>query len=157
MKPDDKTILTQAEVLKRMEHYCAYQDRCHRDVWEKLREYALDEQEKENIICRLIEDRFLDEERFARSFVRGKHRFKQWGRLRLERELRLRGIHPRLVAEALDEVPEEEYRETFRELFRARAREAGGVETRAQMAKVYRFMVSKGYDPEWVWQALNVK
>lgn len=126
MKPDDKTILTQAEVLKRMEHYCAYQDRCHRDVREKLREYALDEQEKENIICRLIEDRFLDEERFARSFVRGKHRFKQWGRLRLERELRLRGIHPRLVAEALDEVPEEEYRETFRELFRARAREAAG-------------------------------
>ncbi len=155
LKP--KRESTQAEVLARMERYCAYQDRCHVEVREKLKDYSLTTEEKENIICCLIEGRFLDEERFARSFARGKFRVKQWGRVRISRELRARGIQPRLVEAALGEIDEREYDEVFRSLLEAKKKEAGGLATRAQVAKVYNFMVSKGYETERVWEVLNVK
>lgn len=148
---------TQAEVLARLERYCAYQDRCHAEVREKLKDFSLTPDEKENIICCLIEGRFLDEERFARSFARGKFRVKQWGRVRISRELRARGIHPRLVETALDEIDEREYDEVFRSLLEVKKKEVGGLDTRAQVAKIYNFMVSKGYETEKVWEALNVK
>ena len=128
-----------------MERYCAYQDRCHAEVREKLKDFSLTTEEKENVICSLIEGRFLDEERFARSFARGKFRVKQWGRVRISRELRARGIHPRVVETALDEIDEREYDEVFRSLWEAKKKEAGGLDTRAQADKVYNFIVSKGY------------
>ena len=155
LKP--KRESTQAEVQARMERYCAYQDRCHAEVREKLKDFSLTTEEKENIICSLIEGRFLDEERFARSFARGKFRVKQWGRVRICRELRARGIHPRLLEVALSEIDEREYDEVFRSLLEAKKKETGELTTRTQVAKVYNFMVSKGYETEKVWEALNVK
>lgn len=152
------TPLTPAAALARMERYCAYQDRCHSQVRAKLREFpALSEQERENIICLLIENRFLDEERFACSFARGKHRFNRWGRLRIERELRARDIPPRLIATALAQLDPQEYRKCFLELFRQKEKETGGLHSRSQIAKVYNFMVSHGYEPESIWEAINVK
>ena len=148
---------TQAEVQARMERYCAYQDRCHAEVREKLKDFSLTADEKENIICCLIEGRFLDEERFARSFARGKFRVKQWGRVRISQELRARGIQPQLVEAALGEIGEREYEEVFQSLLEAKKKEAGGLTTRAQAAKVYNFLVAKGYETEKVWEALNVK
>lgn len=155
LKP--KRESTQAEVQARMERYCAYQDRCHAEVREKLRDYALSPEEKENIICNLIENRFLDEERFARSFARGKFRVKQWGRVRIIRELSTRGIRSRLVEAALGEIDEKEYDEVFRGLLEAKKKEVGGLATRAQTAKVYNFLVAKGYETDRIWEALNVK
>lgn len=155
LKPKPES--TQAEVLARMERYCAYQDRCHAEVREKLRDYALEPEEKENVICSLIENRFLDEERFARSFARGKFRVKQWGRVRISRELRARGIHPRLVETALGEIDEREYLAAFQGLLNAKKKEVGGLTTRARTAKIYNFLVAKGYETDRVWEALNVK
>ena len=155
---DKKPPLIPAAALTRMERHCAYQDRCHSQVCAKLREFpALSEQERENIICLLIENRFLDEERFACSFARGKHRFNRWGRLRIERELRARDIPPRLIATALAQIDPQEYQANFIELFRQKEKEAGGLHSRPQIAKVYNFMVSHGYEPERVWEAINVK
>lgn len=155
---DKNAPLTPAAALARMERYCAYQDRCHSQVRAKLREFpALDEQERENIICLLIENRFLDEERFACSFARGKHRFNRWGRLRIERELRARDIPPRLIATALDGIDPQEYQANFLDLFRQKEREVGGLHSRAQIAKIYNFMVSRGYEPDRIWDAVNVK
>lgn len=153
-----KQPLTQTDALARMERYCAYQDRCHSEVRAKLKEFPLlSGTERENILCSLIEGRFLDEERFTRSFVRGKHRIKRWGRLRIERELRARDIPARLIAAAMDEIDPKEYDQAFRELFLGRVKEAGGLSTRAQIAKVYNFMAAKGYEPERIWDAINVK
>ena len=151
------TPLTAASALARMEHYCAYQDRCHSEVRAKLREFtALRAEERENIICSLIENRFLDEERFTRSFVRGKHRFKHWGRLRITRELRARDIPDRLIRQAIDaEIDPQEYRSTFRRLFSEKQKAVGGLSTRAQIAKIYNYMVSHGYEPDLIWDAIQ--
>jgi regulatory protein len=75
-----------------MEYYCAYQERCYKEVEEKLYSYAVTVSEKEAILTYLIEQNFINEERFAQSFVRGKHNYKLWGKNRIINELKFRNI-----------------------------------------------------------------
>ncbi|GIZ09927.1 regulatory protein RecX [Flavobacterium sp. UMI-01] len=108
-----KDFYTIKEALRKIEQYCAYQDRCHEEVMAKLREMKMDTNEIEQIIAQLIADNFLNEERFARSFARGKHRIKHWGKNRIVNELKLRKINQTLINLALNEISPEEYEENF--------------------------------------------
>ena len=78
--PEKKKYVSLDKALQKLQRYCAYQDRCHQEVRAKLLSLGVYGDEMEEIIVSLIEDKFLDEERFARSFARGKFRLKQWGR-----------------------------------------------------------------------------
>ena len=113
--------------------------------------------EAEAEITRLTEEGFVDQARFAQSFVRGKHRLKQWGRLRIERELRARDIPEALIASALEEIEPQEYDRNFERLFLQRVEAVGGLSSTAQVAKVYRYLLARGYDPADIWEAINVK
>jgi len=104
------------DAIKKIEHYCAYQDRCHQEVESKLRSMKMDSDEIDQIIAHLINDNFLNEERFACSFARGKHRIKFWGTIRITNELKFRKINSRLITTALKEITPEEYLETFHKL-----------------------------------------
>lgn len=101
------------DAIKKIEHYCTYQERCHEEVQSKLRTMKMDEDEIDHIITHLIKDNFLNEERFACSFARGKHRIKHWGRIRITNELKFRKINQRLITTALKEIKPEEYLDTF--------------------------------------------
>ena len=101
---------------QKMEFYCSYQERCHQEVQEKLYSYDLSEKERNQIIVHLIEHNFLNEERFARSFARGKHRIKHWGKIRIVNELKQRQISAPNIKCALTEISEEEYQDTFDKL-----------------------------------------
>ena len=103
-------------VRQKLEFYCSYQERCHQEVQEKLYSYGLSEKERNQIIVHLIEHNFLNEERFARSFARGKHRIKQWGKIRIVNELKQRQISSPNIKCALTEIPEEEYQDAFDKL-----------------------------------------
>jgi regulatory protein len=109
-------VYTIKDALHKIEHYCAYQERCHEEVVNKLRTMKMDSDEIDIIITRLISDNFLNEERFARSFTRGKHRIKHWGRIRITNELKARKINQTLITIALKEITYEEYEETFNTL-----------------------------------------
>lgn len=100
------------EAKEKMQRFCAYQERCHKEVIQKLRSMRMIPAAIDVIVVYLIENNFLSEERFAKSFVRGKFHNKKWGRVRIVRELKLRGITHFLIQEALEEI-EEEYEETF--------------------------------------------
>lgn len=157
MAKDGNSTPTPEQVLEKMERYCAYRDRCRREADEKLRSFGLTEDEN-TVIMRSLEDgRFLDEERFARSFVRGKYRIKKWGETRLRSELAAKGIPGALIEEAIGEINRDEYRENFKKLFDARVRRAGGLDTRQQKAAVYNYLYSKGYPAGMIWEAFNVK
>ena len=108
--------LKEKNVRQKLEFYCSYQERCHQEVQEKLYSYDLSEKERNQIIVHLIEHNFLNEERFARSFARGKHRIKQWGKSRIVNELKQRQISAPNIKCALTEIPEEEYQDTFDKL-----------------------------------------
>jgi regulatory protein len=108
-----KNIYTLREAVQKIENYCVYQERCHEEVITKLRLMKMDSDEIDQIIAHLIHENFLNEERFACSFARGKHRMKHWGKIRIVNELKSRNISQTLINTALKEISPEEYLETF--------------------------------------------
>ena len=106
-----KKYLSQDEALLKMQHYCAYQERCQDEVRSKLIEYGVYGDALENIIADLIADNYLNEERFARAFAGGKFRIKHWGRIKIVQELKARKISDYSVRKALEsEINDEDYR-----------------------------------------------
>jgi regulatory protein len=101
------------EIKQKIEYFCAYQERCHDEVVRKLRAMAVSSNEIDEIIVYLIENNFLNEERFACSFARGKHGIKFWGKNRIINELKLRNISQRNITTALLEMGADEYSATF--------------------------------------------
>jgi regulatory protein len=110
------SFFTPKEALLKLEHFCAYQERCHAEVVAKLYSLKMTSDEIDSIIVQLIENNFLNETRFACSFARGKHRIKFWGKIRITNELKARQISPANITLALKEISPEEYEDTFRQL-----------------------------------------
>jgi regulatory protein len=108
--------MTIKEALEKLEHYCAYQERCHDEVVTKLYSLKMSPDEIDIIIVKLIEDNFLNETRFACSFARGKHRIKHWGKIRIVNELKIRHVSTANINLALKEISPEEYGTTFDQL-----------------------------------------
>lgn len=104
------------EAQKRLERYCAYQERCHKEVTQKLYEMRMIPEARDQIIVHLLQHNFLNEERFAKAFVRGKFSIKKWGKLRLQQELKQKDINNTIIAVALKEIDPEDYLNTFNEL-----------------------------------------
>ena len=109
-------ILSFQEALKKLEHYCAYQERCHVEVGNKLKQLGVVARDRDLIVVSLLANNYLNEERFARSFARGKHRIKFWGKNRIVNELKARFISTPNIKSALSELSDEEYYETFEKL-----------------------------------------
>ncbi len=107
---------TLAEATLKLEYYCSYQERCHREVVDKLYQLGLKSEEIDTIVVHLLQHNFLNEERFARSFARGKHRIKGWGKIRIVNELKQRHIAAPNIKAALSEISEEDYQTTFHQL-----------------------------------------
>lgn len=108
--------MTIKEAHQKLEHFCAYQERCHDEVVTKLYSLKMTPDEIDAVIVRLIADNFLNETRFACSFARGKHRMKHWGKIRIVNELKSRHITANNINIALKEISPEEYQDTFEQL-----------------------------------------
>ena len=111
-----KEVFSIKEAIQKIEHYCAYQERCHEEVVSKLWSMKLNASEIDEVVVHLIEHNFLNESRFACSFARGKHRIKHWGKIRIINELKMRHINQTLINLALKEITPEEYIATFENL-----------------------------------------
>ena len=108
--------MTIREAKLKLEHFCAYQERCHAEVVSKLYDLKMTSDEIDIVIVHLIQENFLNESRFACSFARGKHRIKYWGKIRITNELKFRQISSTNVTLALKEISAEEYANTFEQL-----------------------------------------
>jgi regulatory protein len=107
---------TLIEARLKLEYYCSYQERCHQEVVQKCYGLGMKPDEVDAIVVHLLENNFLNEERFARSFARGRHRIKAWGKIRIVNELRQKQVSAPNIKCALTEIPEEEYRQTLDKL-----------------------------------------
>ncbi|MFC2102505.1 regulatory protein RecX [Bacteroidota bacterium] len=134
----------------KLQRYCAYQERCTRDVEMKMRGWKIPEASKEKLIQQLKDDGFLDDTRFAASFVRGKFRANKWGRIRISNELRSRKLSDAIIAEALQEIDEEEYLETIRALIIRKSGEINPEKTLNKREKIINFVVGKGFETDLV-------
>lgn len=113
MEPYSHRTYSLLEAQNKLENYCAYQERCHKEIVEKLLGMNMIPQAIDIIIVHLIDNKYLNEERFACSFARGKHRIKHWGKIRIVNELKFRKISQYNITTALKEITAEEYCSTF--------------------------------------------
>lgn len=117
MSQDTYTV---EQATRAIERYCAYQERCHKDVEDKLKSMGMIQLAIDEIIPHLIHHKFLNETRYAASFARGKFRIKKWGRQRIVRELKIKGLNERTIKIGLKEISEEDYVMVFDTLSRKR-------------------------------------
>lgn len=138
---------TYEQALEKLRQYCAYQERCHKEVEEKLYSLALYAEWRERIVAQLIEENFLNEERFARVFAGGKFRIKAWGRLRIERELKSRRVSAYSIRKALkEEIDEQAYRQTLKNILDKKQEQYAELPDYQARIKAIRYALSRGYE-----------
>lgn len=140
------------EAIKRLEHYCAYQERCHKEINQKLYEMRMIPEASDQIIFHLLQHNFLNETRFSQAFARGKFRTKKWGRRRIINELKQRDISSYNIKIALKEIPDSEYFETFEALAEKRLLQLES-ETNLQKKrkKLADYLFYRGWESELVY------
>ena len=151
----EKKYISQDEALKKLQHYCAYQDRCHREVRNKLLNLGIYGDELEEIIIELIRENFLNEERFACSFARGKFRLKQWGRNRILRELKMRDISDYCIRKAMEEINDEDYYETLKTVLTKKTRTLKDTNIFKRNQKLAQHAIRRGFESELVWEEVK--
>lgn len=143
------------EIKKKLEYYCAYQDRCHQEVEKKLRDFRLIPEAKEMILIHLIQNDFLNETRFAQSFARGKFRIKKWGRKRITQELKHRDITAYNIKLALKEIDEEEYYRTLEETALSKFSQLKDNNPYLKKQKLYQHLYRRGFESDLIQEVLK--
>lgn len=149
-----KKQLTPAEALQKIKHYCSYQERCHNEVKQKLYGYGLYKKDVEQILSNLIENNYLNEERFAIQYAGGRFRIKHWGRRKIQYELQQKGVSSYCIKIALKEISEADYLEELRRLAAARYESLKGEQYLTRQAKTAAFLVQKGFESNLVTAAI---
>lgn len=153
--PKKKISLTPSAAKIKIENYCAYQERSQQDVRDKLYEWSLHSNEVESIIANLISEDFLNEERFALTFVSGKVNIKKWGRNKIKYELKGKRVSDINIKKALNTIDDDIYRKNLSELIQKKDRLLKGKLTPVKLYKIAAFIATKGYEHELVWEVLR--
>ena len=140
-----------------MEYYCAYQERSQKEVRNKLEEWGLLQNVIEEILVKLIDADFLNEERFAITYAGGKFRIKQWGKIKIKHALKLKGVSDYCIKKALSAIDTENYLTTLSRLIQQKERILKGTNKLAKQQKIAQSILSKGYESNLIWEILNRK
>jgi regulatory protein len=147
-----KKRLSPTEALAKIQRYCAYQERSHKEVKTKLYDYGLYSSQVDEILSQLITDGFLNEERFAKAYAGGKFRMKKWGKLKIKNELEFLGLTKNCIQRGLKEIEPADYSKTLKALIKKKSAEIKEENLFKKRDKVARFVIGKGYEPEMVWE-----
>ena len=151
----EKKYFSIEEIKRKLERYCVYQDRCHKEVEQKMREFNLIPEAKELILLSLMKDNFLNEERFAKSYARGKFRIKSWGKPRIIKELKFRDISAYNIKTALKEIDETEYVKTIYRITENRNAVITEPNIYKRKQKLIGFLMRKGFENELIYKVVN--
>ncbi len=151
----NKLIHTVDEALIKLENYCVYRERCHKEVEIKLNEMRMIPEAKEKIILHLLERDFLNEERFAKAFARGKFRIKKWGRQRIIRELKYKGISKYNIDTALKEISDTDYLNTFHELADKKYQSITESNKNKKKKKLIDYLLYRGWESHLIYDKVN--
>lgn len=150
--------LTREQALQKAKHYCAYQERCHSEVKEKLYSFGLRKTDVEQVLTQLIDEDYLNEERFAIQFAGGKFRMKQWGRIKIKYELKQKGVSEYCIKKALKEIDEETYEQTLQHLYEQKLKTLRSESNHfIRKRKLQDYLLQKGYEPQLIQQFINHK
>lgn len=147
--------LTPGQALQKLKHYCAYQERSHAEVKEKLYGYGLYKKEVDPIISTLIEENYLNEERFAIAFAGGHFRTKQWGRVKIKYQLKQKQISEYCIKKALQAIDEDDYHKTLEKLFDEKLKTLRSEKNIfIKKRKLQDYLLQKGFETELVRELL---
>lgn len=150
-----KKHLTKEQALQKLKHYCGYQERCHSEVKEKLYRLGVWKAEHGEIISSLIEEGYLNEERFAIAFAGGKFRAKQWGRVKIKYELKQKQVSEYCIKKALKQIDEEEYRQVLNKKAKEKYDSLKNQQYLVRTKKTMDYLVQRGFEHGLVSAALN--
>lgn len=149
--------LTKEEALQKLRHYCAYQERCHKEVKDKLYSFGLNKTDVEEAISVLIEENYLNEERYAIAFAGGYFRSKQWGRVKIGYELKSKGVSQYCINNAMKEIGEDDYIKTIRELIDKKRESISGesLNPYQRNQKIMNYLLQRGFESQLVQRELK--
>lgn len=148
------SIVSTEDIIRRLESYCAYQERCYKEVVQKLRSLGAPHRQTDQVVVHLINQNFLNEERFAQNFARGKFNIKKWGRNRIVAELKQRDISDYNIASALKELDETAYQESFNTLALKRLGQLTEKDRLKKRKKLADYLLYRGWEGDLVYQKI---
>jgi len=150
-----KKYHTQTEAILKAANFCAYQERCHQEVLDKLQEWGIYGDEAAELILFLIENNYLNEERFAKAFAGGKFRVKKWGRTKIKRELKLRQISDFCIGVGLKEIDPDDYLKTLQAVLQKQIDKSKIKHPMLLKQKVFQYAMQRGYESDIIQDVLK--
>ena len=147
--------LSPEQALQKARHYCSYQERCHQEVKEKLYSFGLRQRDVDQAIATLVEDNYLNEERFAIQFAGGHFRLKQWGRVRIRYTLKQKQVSDYCIKKALAAIDEEDYLKTLEKLATEKWEALKDETAFVRRGKLQEFLVRKGYEQDAIGRVIK--
>jgi regulatory protein len=144
----EKKSFTFDEIKLKLVNYCVYQDRCHAEVEQKMKEFLLIDEAKDEIILYLLKENYLNEERFTRSYIRGKFYIKHWGRNKIRMHLKQKQISEKLINSCFDEIDEDDYEKMIRKIFEDYYSRQKGMQEYQKKSKTIKYLMSRGFEYE---------
>lgn len=151
---DSSKHISKKDAYLKLRTFCAYQERCHSEVRSKLLSLKIYGDDLEEIITELIQENFLDEERFARSYARGKFRIKKWGKFKIKLELKRKRVSDYCIKKGMLEIDQEDYLATAKDLITKYYNQLTGLEP-IRRKKSYEYASRKGYESFVINDVLN--
>ena len=143
------------EIKQKLINYCVYQDRCHSEVEQKMREFLLIEEAKEEILLYLLKENYLNEERFTRSYIRGKFYIKHWGKNKIKINLKQKDIPEKLITKCFDEIYDEDYHKTILKIYTDYFSKQHGLKEYQKKSKTIKYLISRGFEYEKILLAIE--
>ena len=150
-----KKYLTKEQALQKLKQYCGYQERCHSEVQQKLWDLGVSRSLHDEIISNLIEEDYLNEERFARMFAGGKFRMKNWGKKKIEYALKDKKVSSYSIKKGLKEIDEEAYQQLLKKLTEKKYESLKSEQHLVRKKKTMDYLLQKGFEPDLINKAVN--
>ena len=152
---DQKKSYTFLEIKQKMANYCVYQDRCHKEVEQKMWDFLLIPEAKDEILLFLMKENYLNEERFTRSYIRGKFYMKSWGRNKIRNHLKFKGVPEKLINSCFDEIDNHDYHKTLSKLYNDYISKIKGLQLYQKNSKTIKYLLTKGFEYEQITQVIK--
>src|SRR5882757_535910 len=147
---------TPDQAIPKAKQYCAYQERCHSEVKNKLFEFGLNKNEVDELLSLLISEDYLNEQRFAIHFAGGKFRMKHWGKVKIKYELKQKKVSEYCIKKALAEIDDEDYYKTIQKLFEEKLRTLKSEKNIfIKKRKLQDYLMQKGYESDLIREMMN--
>ncbi|WP_447951879.1 regulatory protein RecX [Chryseobacterium koreense] len=144
----EKKSYTFAEIKQKLMNYCSYQDRCHSEVEQKMREFLLIPEARDELLLFLMRENYLNEERFTRSYIRGKFNIKSWGRNKIRMQLKFKGVPEKLINRCFDEIDETDYQKKLHLIYKDYFQKLKGLKEYQKKSKTISYLLGRGYEYE---------